>query len=209
MRALSAITPPTKMRRCSSITPSRLSRSAMSIMPERGGMVTTLSSAKRARRFEPGLADDCGAASDDEDENQQGEDRVADDHQRIAGTSRRAGGTDGHRHVIGLQGGARTARRDAFLIQKRRGADRAGGEGAAREQAGNPLRPPGYRRLRLACAEHRPRRRHRLRPGRRHVGRGRGSPELGRAFPLRHRQIGSRLGARGYRRPIRPGCASR
>src|SRR5919201_1273498 len=43
-RALSANTPPTKMRRCASTTPSCLSRSAISSMPKRGGIVTILSS---------------------------------------------------------------------------------------------------------------------------------------------------------------------
>ena len=173
-RALSASTPPMKTRRCSSITPSRLSRSAMSIMPERGGMVTTLSSCKgpgASNRLLPMTAAPPPRM------------RTRTSKVKIAlptitsGLRARRERTGRQRHVIGLQSGARTARRDAFGLHERRGKS---------------IRPAGYRRLRLARAEHHPCRRCCLsRARRRHRGAkgGRNHRDLTRPLRVRHRQF--------------------
>src|SRR5262249_42096930 len=77
------------------------------------------------RRLQPGLANHDRSTDNDQDEDQRGEDGVADDDQRIARTPRR---TRGQWHVIGLERGARAARRDAFGFQR----------------GGKPVRPTGY-----------------------------------------------------------------
>ena len=82
-RALSTSTPPMKTQGWS-MTPSRSSRSAMSRMPSPRGMLTTLSCGERPGRFEALLADVKRAADGDRDQDQHGEDRIADDHQRMA-----------------------------------------------------------------------------------------------------------------------------
>ncbi len=76
--------------------------------------------AQRPRRLEAALANDRDTAAHDQRQHQQGEDGVAHDHQRIAGAPRRTSGsgTRGKRHVVGLQGGARTARRDTFGLRR-------------------------------------------------------------------------------------------
>ena len=99
-----------------SITPSRCSRSAMSRMPSPRGMLTTLSSASG-----PGASKRClptikRAADGDRDHDQQREDRIADDHQRMAHASRAA---LGRRHAFRLERRARAARRLARLRRRR------------------------------------------------------------------------------------------
>ena len=78
-------------------------------------MLTTLSCCERTRRLEPVLPTAKAAPPATADQDQQREDRIADDDQRIARALRPAGR---HRHVLGLQRGARAARRDAFLLHR-------------------------------------------------------------------------------------------
>ena len=98
---------------------------------------------------------------------------------------RRTGRTGWQRHVIGLQSGARAARRDAFGLQERRRSERRG----------KTIWPIRYRRLRLARAEHHPSGRRRLDGGwDRDARRNRGGRHLTRPRPIRHCQI--RCGAK-------------
>ena len=64
---------------------------------------------QRTGRLEPQLAEHGRAAATDHQQDQQREDRIANDHERIADALRAAGR---HRHVFRLQGGARAARRN-------------------------------------------------------------------------------------------------
>ncbi len=111
-RALSATTPPMKTSLCSSMTPSRCRMSAISTMPARAGMLTILSSASGPGASKRCLPNDDRDAARDHRQDQQREDRVADDHQRIAHS---LGAACRHRHMLRLERGARTARRDAFV----------------------------------------------------------------------------------------------
>ena len=85
----------------------------MSMMPERGGMLTILSSCNGPGASSRPLADHERAPDDDEQKHQHGENGIADNHQRIARTPRRAAW---HRHLIGLERGAGAARSNAFRL---------------------------------------------------------------------------------------------
>ena len=76
---------------------------------------------QRPRRFETALAEHDRAAARQQCQNEQGENRIADDDQRVARTPRRSlrdCGARWQRHVLGLERGARAARGNAFLLHQ-------------------------------------------------------------------------------------------
>ena len=83
----------------------------MSIMPEPRRDVDDLVCLERTGRLEAALADDERRPPATISKHQQGEDGIADDHERIARPPRR---TRRHRHLLGLESGAGAARGDAF-----------------------------------------------------------------------------------------------
>ncbi len=95
---------------------------------------------QRARRLEPRLANRKRNAARNGDQDQQREDRIPNDHQRIARAPRAA---DRVSHLLRLQRGPRRARCKAFLIQRRADA---------------VLWPPGDGRVRLTRIQGRTRR---------------------------------------------------
>ena len=85
----------------------------MSTMPARGGMLTILSACSGPGASNRSLPNTTARAAADHEQDQQREDRIADDHERIAGALRAAGR---HRHMFRLECCARAARRNPFRL---------------------------------------------------------------------------------------------
>ena len=92
----------------------------MSRMPPRG-MLTILSARERSGQLEALLADHETDAGADRHQEQQGQQQIADDDERIA---RALGSLLRRRHALGLERGTRAARRDARSAVQRSGLHR-------------------------------------------------------------------------------------